>query len=74
MNSPAYFQCRRSSQLIWRLASLTKIWGRSWLYAGPHPNTVLLAADEIPDMEPQLLAVVGPLSCKELVAFIKEQP
>lgn len=56
-----------------KLAALSKVWRRSYLYRARPPQSLLLAEDALAAMEPQLMAVIGPMSRRALTALVCEE-
>ena len=72
MNDVAMLEVKINETNIKRLAQLTKLWKRSYLYDSLRSGFVILAADEIEEWDTRLAAVFGPLKAKELKEFLED--
>lgn len=72
MNDVPMLEVRINKKNIIRLAQLTRLWKRSYLYESPRQGFVTLAADEIEGWDTRLAAVFGPLKLKELKEFLDD--
>jgi len=68
-----YIEVKPSGAGLTKLATLARIWQRSYLYESPANGRVILAADELEGLNDRLLAVMGNLTKSEIVAFLSNE-
>jgi hypothetical protein len=67
--SPPFLEVKPNGPGLGKLAGLARLWGRSYLYQAHSADRVILAADELQGLDSDLLAVVGPMTQRELKEF-----